>query len=589
MADASTKRAPSEPAEEAAGNGTGSLEELRHLILAPEQEALDRLQQRVADPQSRTADVSDVVAEAIQLRREQDGDNALRDALAPTIESSLRESVRKDPAAIADALFPVMGPAIRRSILETLRAFLESFNQVMEQSLSWQGLQWRVEALRTGRRFSEVALLHSLVFRVEQIFLIHKKTGLPLGHAVAPAVATEDPSLVSGMLSAIQDFVRDSFHTPSDQGVGRMNVGDLDVWIEHGPQGSLAAVIRGIAPHDLRDRLAETLEAIHRQYAAELERFDGNTGAFQSVNPILAQCLEARYKQGAPRRGRRYVWATAGVIVLLVGGWIGWRWWQYHRWSELVSTLREQPGIVITSFGREHGRFAIRGLRDPLAADPAEFVKDATLDPKSAAFHWGAYYALDDAIVAKRATAELAPPQSTVLMVENGTLLPRGNAPPIWISDLKRRALEIPGIRAVDFSHLAIEDTAAFGIARHEIMNTVITFPLGSPELSAADVASLRAVAPTLQHLFVPPDGHADTILEVVGHTDSSGAELINESLSQRRAEQVARMLAKLGVPETSLRVKGVGTAQPLRPDDSEENRRLNRSVTFLVPVPQSE
>jgi OOP family OmpA-OmpF porin len=235
MADLPKSRPANEPEEESSSNGSRSLEELRHLILAPEQEALERLHERIDNPDSRTQDVSGVVAEAIQQRREQGGSDALSDALSPTIETALRQSVRKDPSALADALFPVMGPAIRRSILETLRSFLDSFNQVLDQSLSWQGLKWRMEALRTGRSFTEVALLHSLVFRVEQVFLIHKKTGLPIAHAVAPEVAIQDPSLVSGMLSAIQDFVRDSFHTGQDQGVNRMNVGDLDVWVEIGP------------------------------------------------------------------------------------------------------------------------------------------------------------------------------------------------------------------------------------------------------------------------------------------------------------------------------------------------------------------
>src|SRR5271165_1171151 len=251
-------------------NGTGALEELRHLILAPEQEALGRLNERIENPESRTEDVSSVVAEAIQRRRDQGGSDALSEALAPTIQTALRESVRKDPGTLADALFPVMGPAIRRAILETLRSFLDSFNQIMDQSLSWQGLKWRVEALRTGRSFTEVALLHSLVFRVEQVFLIHKKTGLSLGHAAAPSIAMQDPSLISGMLSAIQGFVRDSFDAAKGQGIERMNVGDLDVWVEEGPYAILATVIRGVAPRELRDRMAEVLANIHREYSAQL-------------------------------------------------------------------------------------------------------------------------------------------------------------------------------------------------------------------------------------------------------------------------------------------------------------------------------
>ena len=587
MADASSSRPAREPVEEAPSNSTGSFEELRHLILAPEQEALHRLDQRVANPDARTADVSSVLAEAIQLRRAQEGDVALRNAWAPTIESSLRESVRRDPTALADALFPVMGPAIRRSILETLRAFLDSFNQVMDRSLSWQGLRWRLEAWRTGRSFSDVVLLHSLVFRVEQVFLIHKQTGLPLGHAVAPSVATEDPTLVSGMLSAIQDFVHDSFHTAPDQRVDRMNIGDLDVWIEHGPQASLAAVIRGIASRDLRDRLAETLENIHRQYAAELERFDGNTAPFQTVNAALAHCLEFRYKQETPHRGRGYVWAAAIVLCLLAGAGFGWRWWQYRRWSQLVSALREQPGFLITSFDRERGRFVIRGLRDPLASDPSGFLKEANLDPRSAEFHWGAYYALDDAIVQRRATGQLAPPDGVTLAVENGTLFPRGRASSAWVADLLHRAVSIPGIQTVSLSGMHIEESAALAEARNEIQNTVITFPLGSATLSVAARASLRTIAPKLKYFFSSPGGYPDMVFEVVGHSDSSGAEVTNQSLSQHRADHVVRQLIRLGIPEARLRTKGVAATEPLRPDDTEENRKFNRSVTLRVPPPR--
>src|SRR5580693_2438729 len=264
MADTPKSRSTNEPDGESSANGSGSLEELRHLILAPEQEALERLHNRISNPEARTEDVSSVVAEAIQRRRDQGGDDALSDALAPTIETALRESVRKDPGTLADALFPVMGPAIRRSILQTLRLMFESFNQAMEQSLSLRGLQWRFEALRTGRPFSEVVLLHSLVFRVEQVFLIHKETSLPLCHSVAPAVAMQDPSMVSGMLSAIQDFVRDSFQSAQGQAIEKLQMGELEVWIEDGPHTVIAAVIRGMAPPAYRSEMIETLERIER-------------------------------------------------------------------------------------------------------------------------------------------------------------------------------------------------------------------------------------------------------------------------------------------------------------------------------------
>jgi len=584
MADSPATQRAFEPEEHSSENGSGPFDELRHLILAPEQEALDRLHQRVADPETRTEDVSSVVAEAIQLRREQGGDEALSHALAPTIETALRESVRKDPGTLADALFPVMGPAIRRSILETLRSFLDSFNEIMDQSLSWQGLKWRVEALRTGRSFTEVALLRSLVFRVEQVFLIHKRTGLPLGHAVAPSVATQDPSLVSGMLTAIQEFVRDSFQAEEGQGLGRVNVGELDVWVEQGPYAIVAAVIRGVGPRELRDTLAETLENIHRQYAPQLQEFDGDAAPFAAIHDELARCLEFRYKEEPRRKGRGYAWGAAAILVLLLGSWAGWRWWEYHRWNQFAATLREQPGLVITSFDREHGRFVIHGLRDPLAADPKQILKSAGLSAESGEFHWGAYYALDDAIVQKRATAQLPAPPGVTFTVEDGILRPQGMASSAWASELVQRALLVPGIRAVDLVGLRRDEEPVFAEARSEIQGLVLTFPIASATLSYSQMGALRALALRLKSLFDAADGLQKPVLvEVIGHCDNTGAETTNVTLSLRRAEEVARQLGQLGVPASRLQTKGVATSEPVRKEDSEENRQYNRSVTFRV------
>jgi outer membrane protein OmpA-like peptidoglycan-associated protein len=571
------------PGEEQDTNGAGGIAELRQLILGPEQETLQKLHDRVANPESRTEDVSEVVAESIHRRRERGGDEALSDALTPTIEGALRESVRKDPGTLADALFPVMGPAIRRSILETLRSFLESFNQILDQSLSWQGLEWRIEALRTGRSFTEVVLLHSLVFRVEQVFLIHKKTGLPIGHVVALAVATQDPSLVSGMLSAIQDFVRDSFHAPQGQGINRLDVGELEVWIEDGPYAIVAAVVRGVAPRILRDRMAETLENIHREYSEQLERFDGDNAPFAGVPRLLSRCLESKFKHELERRGYAYVWAAGALLLLLVSGYVGWRWVQYNRWNQVVEKLRQQPGLVITSFAREGGRYVIRGLRDPLAADPQGFVSAAQVNPAGAEFQWGAYYALDDAIVQQRAAALLAPPPGVTLSVKDGVLRFAGEPTSKWLSDLRARALLVPGIRAVDLGEFGPE-WLAFNEAKGEVQGLVIKFPVGSAVLSDSERAALHGIAAKLKSMLGSgPSLHAAVRIDVVGHSDATGAEATNQNLSQRRADRVASELAQSGISEAALHPRGVASTEPLRPEDNDANRQFNRSVTFRI------
>src|SRR5580698_9493997 len=276
MPEQAQRRAFEAQAQEKPTDNNHAYEELRHLIVAPEQEGIASIQDRLDNLEKRTEDVSVVVAEAIQMRRAKGDDLALAAALAPTIQETLRESVRRDPHVLADALFPVMGPAIRKSITETLRSMLESFNEALENSLSWQGMQWRIEAMRTGKPFAEIVMMHSLLYRVEQIFLIHKQSGLVLNHVTAPAVATQDADMVAGMLTAIQQFVRDSFESKDGDALDRLNFGNLEIWTEQGPDAVLACVIRGHAPPDYRVAMSETLENIQRHFGTKLAQFKGD-------------------------------------------------------------------------------------------------------------------------------------------------------------------------------------------------------------------------------------------------------------------------------------------------------------------------
>src|ERR1700693_2800814 len=321
MADQAHRRAPANQTEENPSANNHAYEELRHLIIAPEQEELAQIQERLDDRARRTGDVSSVVAEAISMRRDQQGGRALAQALAPTVQETLRESVRRDPHPLADALFPVMGPAIRKSISEALRGMLESFNQALEHSLSVRGIKWRIEALRTGKPFAEIVLMHSLLFRVEQVFLFHRHTGLVLSQVVAPSVARQDPSLVAGMLSAIQQFVRDSFDSKKEESLEGLNVGELEVWIEEGPEAVLAAVIRGHAPADYRLTMKEALEEIQQRYSSALENFKGDAKPFFSAEELLSRLLAAQHREPAQARKPRAALAAIAIVLLIMVGW----------------------------------------------------------------------------------------------------------------------------------------------------------------------------------------------------------------------------------------------------------------------------
>lgn len=584
MADDKTLPLTNAESGKAPPNGEKAFEELRNLLLSQEQEQIVALRERLLNPESRAEDVSAVVAEAIRLRREKTGDEALADALGPPVEEVLRESVHKDPRTLADALFPVMGPAIRRSIAESLRAMLQSFNESLDHSLSIQGIKWRIEALRTGRPFAEVVLLHSLVYRVEQVFLIHKTTGLLLQHVLAPAVAAQDPDMVSGMLSAIQDFVRDSFQTSQGETLNTMQVGELQVWVEQGPQAILAAVIRGHAPEQFHFTLREKIEGVHRTLGQALVEFEGNPAPFDAFREDLEECLEARFKTEGRSKPKPYFWVLLSLVVAVLIGWKALAVLQNRQWDRFVDNLRRQPGIVVTAYSKEGGRYHIEGLRDPLAVEPAALLGPSRLNPRLADFQWKTFYSTDDELILKRARTALQPPSGVTLVVQNGVLRVTGESPPGWAKTMRARAPLIAGLGGVDES--ALDDADSFAHNKRAFESAIMLFALGRSEITADQLGKVRGMIEPARKLAAEAEANSSRIVfEVVGHTDSRGAEATNSQLSLRRAQQVVSELVRAGINNRLLRARGAGVLEPVRPEVSEADRQSNRSVTFRVLV----
>ncbi len=71
--------------------------------------------------------------------------------------------------------------------------------------------------------------------------------------------------------------------------------------------------------------------------------------------------------------------------------------------------------------------------------------------------------------------------------------------------------------------------------------------------------------------------------IEIIGHTDISGIEEHNISLSKQRALAVVNYLIKKGISKDRLRHKGLGSSVPTEPKDTKEKQAINRRVEFRV------
>jgi outer membrane protein OmpA-like peptidoglycan-associated protein len=103
-------------------------------------------------------------------------------------------------------------------------------------------------------------------------------------------------------------------------------------------------------------------------------------------------------------------------------------------------------------------------------------------------------------------------------------------------------------------------------------LSSELAFAVGSAELAPAAVAQLAACAP----VFV---AYGMTVLEISGHTDSTGSAQANLGLSEARARAVAGFLEARGVSPMRMVVEGRSDTRPLADNVDEQGRRLNRRV----------
>jgi len=255
-------------------DGMNDLAHLRKLLLCSEYQDLLRLQREFSNHSHTSEKISQVISEAIAIRCKQD--DSVSQALAPSIEDAIRVSAKRDPTRLANALFPVMGPAIRESVAETVNAMMQQVNQLLENSFSARSIRWRINAFRTKRSFAEVMLSETVLYQVEQVFLIHRESSFLINHLTSSNAIVKDPDMVSSMLTVVTDFVKDSFVVDKQQNVKSIKFGQLNLLFEAGPHAIIVAAVRGLLPADLQITIREQVEQLHRLYGSKLESYNGN-------------------------------------------------------------------------------------------------------------------------------------------------------------------------------------------------------------------------------------------------------------------------------------------------------------------------
>jgi OOP family OmpA-OmpF porin len=226
------------------------------------------------------------------------------------------------------------------------------------------------------------------------------------------------------------------------------------------------------------------------------------------------------------KRRRGFFIAAAVVVLALIAAGLFLVVRHQSRWDKLLLRLRSEPGIVLTSAEESWGSYRLTGLRDPLSADPEVLIRASGVNPARVTAHWEPYVSL----------------------------------------------------------HAKFRAERQFRSEKDALEQQVLRFPLNSAQLGNEQLIRLDDVEAHLVHL----QEHAAStgqrfILEVRGHTDPSGNEDKNASLSQARADAVAKALIDRGIRREMLRTVAMGSREPVRRNAAAYLTDLNRRVSFRV------
>lgn len=108
------------------------------------------------------------------------------------------------------------------------------------------------------------------------------------------------------------------------------------------------------------------------------------------------------------------------------------------------------------------------------------------------------------------------------------------------------------------------------------IMPGNVTFATGSADINSGFYEVLNSVAIVFKE-------YEKTTVDVIGHTDSVGAEDYNQRLSENRARSVAEYLSSQAILPARLLISGMGEAQPIASNDTPEGRSQNRRVNIQI------
>jgi OOP family OmpA-OmpF porin len=338
-------------------------EKLKALLLSEEMAQIEALQKLLNDKQQFSEKISEVLDSATDLAITKNP--TFQKKFAKIDPKTYVRAIKANKQTFIDALLPIIGPMIRQSVTSAIRRFVADVNRAVELGVSAKAMKWRWTAFRTGVPFTEIVFNNTIEYQVQQVFLIDNHTGLLIEYAGHEHALMQDKDAMSAMLTAIQDFVKDSVSN-AGEGLTAAELGDNLVWLVQGNQANMAVVIKGAPTQRLHDTIVTATENIHIEFHHELE-----DPTLWNSSPELKVELEKLLltKTQSDEQEEKKSLNFWPWLLIFTGLFCWWAWshYQHQQLRQKITTeLNQTPGFVLSDLNYRDGRFIATGLQDPL-------------------------------------------------------------------------------------------------------------------------------------------------------------------------------------------------------------------------------
>jgi outer membrane protein assembly factor BamB len=129
---------------------------------------------------------------------------------------------------------------------------------------------------------------------IEDVFLMYRD-GRLIAHNTRRLRPDVDGDILSGMLTAVTAFVKESFREADTEELNELRYGKTKILIERGEYICLAVVVSGVASPKMREKMKESVQYISQTYATVLENWDGSVSKLKDINHIVEKLIASTY------------------------------------------------------------------------------------------------------------------------------------------------------------------------------------------------------------------------------------------------------------------------------------------------------